>query len=286
MREIIEFRVSEEDARRDLNPEDGEVIGQFGGVRKLLLDSNDIRVARVGKLHREHWARGALFVTSWEIRRKYTKKELEAAELFQLRIRSAFEPAGALCGTQYDDTVGCPHCGVGARQLNELRLDPGSLPRGKDLAKTIAYSEIIVSARVVEAFRAHGLTGARFLPVLRKGGRGTIDSWYQLEVTSRPIGVAPRTRFGINLFDADEAGAYRCPLGHVLGLNLLSELSVVREDWDGADLCATKQWTGMRSRNGGVFRPHPLLLISPRLRNLLGELKAKGFELEVAHLVG
>jgi hypothetical protein len=61
---------------------------------------------------------------------------------------------------------------------------------------------------------------------------------------------------------------------------------VVREDWDGADLCATKQWTGMRSRNGGVFRPHPLLLISPRLRDLLGELKAKGFELEVAHLVG
>ena len=286
MRELIEFRVSEEDAQRYLKPEDGEVIGQFGGVRKLLLDSNDIRVARVGKLHREHWARGSLFVTSWDIRRKYTKKELEAAELFQLRICSAFEPDGALCGTQYDDTVGCPHCGFGARQLNELRLDPGSLPRGKDLARTIAYSEIIVSARVVEAFRTHGLTGARFLPVLRKGGRGAIDSWYQLEVTSRPIAVAPLTRFGINLFDADEAGEYRCPLGHVLGLNLLSELSVVREDWDGADLCATKQWTGMRSRNGGAFRPHPLLLISPRLRNLLGELKAKGIELEVAHLVG
>jgi hypothetical protein len=34
-----------------------------------------------------------------------------------------------------------------------------------------------------------------------------------------------------------------------------------------------------------VFRPHPLLLVSPRLRGLLGELKAKGFELEVAHLL-
>ena len=285
MREIIEFRVSEEDARHHLKPEDGKVIGQFGGVRKLLLDSNDIRVARVGKLHREHWARGSLFVTSWDIRRKYTKKELDAAELFQLCIRSAFEPDGSQCGTQYDDTVGCAHCGFGARQLNELRLDPGSLPRRKDIAKTIAHSEIIVSARLVEAFRAHRLTGARFLPVLRKAGRGVIDSWYQLEVTSRPLGVAPRTRFGINLFDADEAGEYRCPLGHVWGLNLLSELSVMREDWDGADLCATKQWTGMRSRNGGVFRPHPLLVISPRLRGLLGALKAKGFELEVAHLL-
>ena len=46
------------------------------------------------------------------------------------------------------------------------------------------------------------------------------------------------------------------------------------------------QWTGMRSRNARVFRPHPLLLISSRLRNLLGELEAKGIELEVAHLVG
>lgn len=285
MREIVEFRVEEEDARRYLRPEDGEVIGQFGDVRKLLLESNDIRVARLGKIHRDLWARGSLFVTSWDIRRKYTKRELEAAELLQLRIRSAFEPDGALCGTEYDDTVGCPHCGFGARQLNELRLDPGSIPRGKDFAKTIADSEIIVSARVVEAFRAHGVTGARFLPVLRKGGRGVLDSWYQLEVTSRPLGVAPRTRFGINLFDADDAGQYRCPLGHVLGLNLLSELSVVREDWDGADVCATKQCTGMRSRNGGAFRPYPLLLISPRLRTLLSELKAKGFELEVAHLV-
>ena len=93
------------------------------------------------------------------------------------------------------------------------------------------------------------------------------------------------TRFGINLFDPDENGEYRCPLGHVLGLNLLSELSVVGEDWDGADVCATKQWTGMRSRNGGVFRPRPLLLISQRMRNLLAALKAKGFELEVAHRV-
>jgi hypothetical protein len=285
MREIIEFRIAEEDARRYLEPEDGKVIGQFGGVRKLLLDSNDIRVERVGKIHRELWARGSIFCTSWEVRRTYTKKELETSELFQLCIRSVFEPEGERCGTQYDDTVGCPHCGFGARQLNELRLDPDSIPRGRDIARTIAGNEVIVSARVMEAFREHGLTGARFLPVLRKEGRGAIDSWYQLEVTSRPVGVAPVTRFGINLFDPDEKGEHRCPLGHVLGLNLLSELSVVGEDWDGADVCATRQWTGMRSTNGGVFRPRPLLLISQRMRKLLAALKAKGFELEVAHRV-
>jgi hypothetical protein len=285
MRETIEFRISENKARLHLKPDEGKLFGSTRTVRKLLLDANDIRIARIGKLDREFRKQGSLFVSSWDVRRKYTKKELEAAELFQLKVRATFEPDGSQCGTEYDDTTGCPHCAVGARQLNELRLDPSSLPRGKDIAQTIAYNEVIISARLVEALQAHGITGARFLPVLRKGGRGVIDSWYQLEVTSRPIGVAPGTRFGITLFDTDEAGAYRCPYGHIPGLNILSELSVVREDWDGSDVCATKQHVGYRSRNGGVFRPNPLLLISQRLRRLLGELKAKGFELEVAHLV-
>lgn len=286
MRETIEFRIDEKDAREHLKPEDGIVMGPFGGdVRKLVMETNDIRYAKVGRLQREFRKRGSFFFTYWDIRRKHTKKELEAAELFHLRMNTAFQPDGSQCGTEYDDSTGCPHCCVGARQLNELRLEPGSFPRGKELTRTIAYSEIVVSARLVEAMREHGITGARFLPVLRKSGSGIIDSWYQLEVTSRPVGVAPVTRFGVSPFDLDEAGEYRCPLGHIAGLRILSELSVKREDWDGADLCATKQWVGYRSRNGGVFRPYPLLLVSQKLRRVLGGLKARGFDLEVAHLV-
>jgi hypothetical protein len=286
MREFADFRIWEKYAREHLKPEDVIVLGPFGGdTRKLVLETNDIRYAKVGRLQREFRKRGALFFTGWSLRRKYTKAELEAAELLQLCLNSAFEPAGEDCGTEYDDSVGCPHCGFGARQLNELRLEPSTPPRGKALTRTSAYSEIIVSARLVETMREHGITGARFLPVLRKGGRGVIDAWYQLEVTSRPIRVEPVTRFGIDPFDPDTQGEYRCPLGHMAGLSILSELSVKREDWDGADLCAAKQWIGYRSRNGGVFRPYPLLLISQKLRRVLGELKARGFELEVAHLL-
>jgi hypothetical protein len=281
MRETIEFRISEEKARRFLKPEDGKKLGR--STRKLVLQTNDIRYALVGRLEQEFLKQGSLFFTYWDIRRTYTKKELEAAELFQLRLRSAFEPEGEQCGTEYDETVACPHCGFGARQLNELRLDPGSLPRGKDITRTIAYSEIILSARLVRTLQAHGITGARFHPVLRKGGAGTLEGWYQLEVTSRPLAVAPVTRFGVSPFDPDERGEYRCPLGHVAGLNILSELSVRGEDWDGSDVCATRQWLGYRSRDGGAFRPYPMLLVSRKLRGLLGELKARGFELEVAH---
>jgi hypothetical protein len=254
-------------------------------VRKLVLETSDSRFARIGEIERQFKKNGGTFFTSWNIRRQYSKAEFKAAELFQLLLRPGLEPVGEQCGTEYDDAGGCAHCGVGARQLSELRLDSSRLPRGKDLARTLAYSEVIFSARLVEAFTRHGITGARFLPVLRKGGKGVIDSWYQLEVCSRPVEVVSPTRFGIDPFDLDEGGEYRCPLGHVAGLNLLSELSVRRADHDGADVCATRQQVGPRSRNGGVFRPYNLLLISPKLQALLSSLKAKGFELERTHLI-
>lgn len=282
MREIADFRIAEHKARRFLGPEDGTVLG--GDTRKLVLDTRDSLFSRVGELDRQFRKEGSAFFLGWGLRRQYTRAELEKAELLHLRVRTTFEPEGGRCGTEYDDTVGCPHCGVGARQLNELRLEASRIPRGKDVARTLAYSEVIFSTRLVETFREHGLTGARFHPVLRKGGKGVIEGWYQLEVCSRPVEVAPPTRFGIDPFDEDEQGLYRCPLGHVPGLNLLSEAWVKRESYDGADLCATRQHVGPRSRNGGVFRPSPVLLVSPRLARLMGQMKAKGFELERAHL--
>jgi hypothetical protein len=285
MRELVEFRMSERKAQEFLGPEEGEVLGLTRDTRRIVLESSDVRVAMIRQIHLDLLKQGSWLVVSWDIRREYTRAELDAAELFHVKVRAVFEPEGERCGTVYDESVACPRCGAGARQVNELRLDPGRIPRGKDLARTLAYSEAIVSARLVEALRAHGTTGARFLPVLRKSGRGAIDSWYQLEVMSRPVGVDPATRFGINYFDWDTRGEYRCPQGHVAGLNILSELSVQREDWDGSDVCATKQWVGMRSRNGGAFRPYPMLLVSQKLRRVLGGLNAKGFKLEVAHLV-
>jgi hypothetical protein len=285
MRETYDFRIPESHAQRYLKPDDGKVIGFLGELRQVVLDSRDPRMEVIRKTEQAFRKRGESFHLGWTITRKYTEKELEAAELFYLFPRATFEPVGESCGTEYDDAAACQHCGAHAPQRTELRLDTRRLPRGRDIAKTIAYSEVVVSARLVEAFQKQGFTGARFLPIRSRGGRNAIDSWFQLSVESRPLGVAPQTRFGVAPFDEDEKGEYRCPKGHVLGLNLLSEVWVKREDWDGADVCATKQWVGMRSRDGGVFRPHPLLLISQRMRGLLTDLKAKGHQLEVAHLV-
>ena len=110
----------------------------------------------------------------------------------------------------------------------------------------------------------------------------TATGWYQLIVESKPLRVAPMTRFGINPFDDDAAGTYRCPNGHVLGLNRLSELYVEEADWDGADFHITREYVGTRR---GLLRPTRLIVVSPKLRKLFLEHKIKGADFEVAHLV-
>lgn len=103
--------------------------------------------------------------------------------------------------------------------------------------------------------------------------------WYQLVVTSRPLRTVAPTRFGEGLFE--EQNRYRCPHGHVVGLNLLSEVFVDRSDWDGSDIACTKELVGARR---GVLVPAPLLLISPRFRRLLVEHRIKGWKVDVGYL--
>ncbi len=90
---------------------------------------------------------------------------------------------------------------------------------------------------------------------------------------------------GIHPFDEDVKGQNRCLYAgkkdHVAGLNRLSEVFVARSAWDGSDITCTEQLVGVR---GGVLRPAPLILISPRFRRLLVENNVKGFREEVAYL--
>jgi hypothetical protein len=111
----------------------------------------------------------------------------------------------------------------------------------------------------------------------------SMKKYYQLIVTSHPISVAfPQTRFGIDPFDDDEEGAYRCPLKHVSGLNILSELSIVRQSWDESDVAITKEMMGVHR---GLLRPKSLLVFSQRFWRLFREHKMNGDTVEVAHFV-
>jgi len=279
MRETLELRVVEREASRLFRPDEGSVL-PGGHIRRVLLPLDDPRLPRVGAFDRELSKKDRAFFFGWTIHRRYSERELREAELLRLWPRATFEPAGEECGTQYDESRACPHCGAGARQASELVLDLKCVPKGADLARTIA-NEIIVSTRLVEAMQARGITGAEFRPVRQSGKKGAVSSgWHQLAVVSPPVDVVAPTVTGNDPFDLDEQDECRCPLGHIAGLNLLSELHIARKSHDGSDWACTRQLFSMRM---GLIRPHPLLLISPKLRALFVELKVKRLLIEVAH---
>jgi hypothetical protein len=222
---------------------------------------------------------------------RYAKRELAEAEVLRLRITRAFEPEGERCGTLYDESPACPHCGAGRVLVSDLHLKLThewqawpSLPRTKhfQIARTIA-DEIIVSRVLAERMEAEGSTGFALLPVYGSGPRGEeTPHWKQLMVAGRAGRTVPPTEFGIDPFDRDAEGTFRCPMGHVSGLNLLSEVYVPRADWVGSDLTVTDDLVGARR---GVLVPSPMLLISQRFYRLLLETGTRGFGVDVAHLV-
>jgi hypothetical protein len=203
---------------------------------------------------------------------------MQSAQVFALRPRSIFEPCGEMCGTEYDEAEACTLCGAGARQSTDLHLEAESIPK-RELSFTIAR-EIVISNRLAQALQAHDITGAAFLPVRDPTGK-LLDGWRQLTITSAPVDIVAPTLVGNDLFDLDEQGRYRCPQGHVLGLNRLSELWVRRGSYDGSDLVRTRQLIGARR---GVLHPKTEILLSPKLYRLLRELKVGRLVVEVAHL--
>ncbi|MGC8960780.1 MAG: hypothetical protein ACP5OO_13565 [Chloroflexia bacterium] len=349
MKKYVEFRIPEEFATLFLDPNIGKPLGRTPlgpTVRAIRVGVDEPLYERIGEIDRQHRAQGkGPFFFGWDIEYHYLRKELEMAELFHLLITAVFEPAGEECGTVYDDSTACPICGAGRTQVTSLILDLRKVPKGKDIARTIA-DEWIVSQRLAEILLDAGMTGFELRPVqhraryedepvdltkvpsgrelLRRAEEAGIEHgswefyvwlnrpearelaekaeqeyaellarraarrpkpmpvWYQLVVTSTPVPTVSPTRFGIHPFDEDPEGRYRCPLGHVGGLNLLSEVWVSREVWDGSDIVCTKELVGIRR---GLLMPAPLLLISPRLWRLLEENQIKGYKVEVAHFV-
>ena len=245
------------------------------------------------------------FFYSWELIRKYSQDELDSAEILHLIVTAVFEPAGEECGTTYDEEKGCTHifrnadgkvrissrqvlsfnvkdsCGVGATQTSELFLDLKRIPTRKDVAETIG-GQTVVAAGLGRSLADSGMTGFALGRVgsATKGPRQseTSKSWSQLLINSAPIPVSAQTRSGVNYLDRDRQGVYRWTFGHVLGLNLLSELFVDRVAWDGSDVFRTREHFGVRR---GVLRPFAPRLITQRFYAALKRASARGFRVEV-----
>jgi hypothetical protein len=156
------------------------------------------------------------------------------------------------------------------------------IPKSKDVCRTIA-GEIVVSRRAAELFSRHKITGAELVPIRSKGATSAeSEDWFQLKVLKSEAEIISPTRVGIDPFDEDEKGEYRCVLGDLIGLNLLSEISIASSSRGSADIICTSQFIGIRR---GLLRPEQLILISPKLAKLIESEKLKGCGYEVAHLV-
>jgi hypothetical protein len=277
MRETLELRMSEEEARRYLPQGVGKTLPS-GHVRKIVLDTRDPLVEKLRALEAEEAARDSTLFTTCAVSRLYTPRELQAAELLFVEFWPFFEPAGEECGTVYDESTACSWCGVGACQASPLHMQLRRIPKARDISLTMG-GEIIVSKRLAEALREHHITGHQLHPVLDTAGRATGD-WFQLLIPSHTVEAVPPTQFGRSYL-APEPDASRCPHGHVAGHRILSPLHVSRASLDGNDWACTRQHLGVRR---GLGRPYPMYLISQHLYRLLLQLKVRRFSAEVAHV--
>lgn len=280
MQEIAEFRIAEEYAHLLFKYNEGVRLGD--SVRKIEIDITDPKFVEIGVLEKKIQKKdNTYFFSSWTIKRKYNKSELENAKLFLFRPTAYFEPAGEEHGTVYDESTACPSCGAGAKQVGPLFLPVSRIPKGKDIAITIA-GEIVVSQRLVQLFKQHKITGVDFDPVRKSiKSKAKSDAWFQLLVRSSTAEIIPPTRLGIDPFDDDSKSEYRCSNGDTIGLNVLSELTIRKSTRGNDDFFSSHQFIGRRA---GVLRPERVLFISPKVWKLIVSEKLKGCKVEVAHL--
>lgn len=159
MIELLELRVHAERAAEIFEDNEGVVLGPL--IRKVLISTSDPRMGRIEELQHEG---PAAFVAGWTYHRRYSAEEIAEAEAFRLLPTAFFEPEGGSCGTVFNESTSCVHCGAGRTQVSDLMLDLRKLPKSKDFACSIA-SEYVVSSRLAGLMEREGLTGFDLKPV-------------------------------------------------------------------------------------------------------------------------
>lgn len=279
MIELVEFRIPEANARNHLPPGAGVLIN--GSVRKLVVDTKSELFEEIGILDLRFKSQGAAFYTACSIKRNYSRNEIESAPLLHLKISKVFEPSGEEFGTVYDESAACKTCGAGALQASKLILPEKKIPKSKDFCRTIA-GELVVSRRAFETLQHANVAGADFSTIVKSSRTGELsESWFQLFPNSPGLEIISPTRIGIDPFDADAEGRFRCQCGNLIGLNLLSEITVKASRHPFRDIQFSQQFVGVRR---GYLRPEKVLFVSQRFRSAIELGKITGVEFEVAHI--
>jgi len=279
MKETVTLRINNDFAHLLFNANEGKNLG--ASVKVVELSKDDPRYRQIPQI--ENQVKNEFdsnFFFGWEINRKYSKMELDSAELFYMKIRSTFEPSGEECGTIFDESMACKICGANRIQMSPLTLKQGSIPK-KDVSRTIA-GEIVVSEMFTLAYKERRLKGVSFEPIYYTDER---SDYFQL-LSDELVELSYETIAGVNPFDlskSNENEIYQCPLGHTIGLNILSE-PYVRDTLEikKSDFIASKQKIGVKR---GLLRPMPINFCSQDFRRMVVEEKLSGFNFEIARIV-
>lgn len=284
MREIVRIRAR----RRDISKGGLEPLREW--VRPIgsnivevavpLDDSRGRRFVRRLRFLNQALAR-SLNSSAWA-EREYDKKELDGARLLRIVIESTFEPCGEDCQTRFDSRKECANCLAGRVVIPPLRLRKSTLPRNADIAQTIAMDEWVITRRLGMLLRKAHLTGFT-LGSIACGGRASVRDWRHLVVHGDAGYLVQPSSFGSNPVDlrrGDDRLCKTCRRGRA-GI-LISEAYVSRAQWDKSDVCITRDVAGLGM---GCVRPSPELFVSQRAYAVLRKANARGFRIEVAHVV-
>ena len=185
------------------------------------------------------------------------------------------------CEASYDYSFSCPICRSGPFQNSPISFDTNALSKNRHIYRTIS-GEIFVSSQFVSTFLKNKITGINFRDIDVCAKKSNADSWFQMIVSLADIDIVSPTRIGNDPFDEDTSGKYRCPNGDLIGLNVLSEISISRRQiWDH-DVMHTRQFIGVHR---GLLRPERLILVSPKTRAVIESAKFKGVDFEIVRLV-
>jgi len=284
MKTIYEFRVVKKYAHLLFKKEECHEIGS-DFICVVHLEDNDPRLKEFPKIiNLVRRKNDSFFFSSWHMIHQYSKKELYASLLLHIKINRMFEPCGEEQGAIYDDRMACPICGDNRKQISSLILKYSSIPK-TDISRTIA-DEVVVSERFVELYEKYHFTGASFKEINYLGRKKDRPiAYYQLIIPEAVIELSDKTIRGcdpFNLSDRSENEIYRCPNGHTVGLNLLSEVHIKPTEGNQYhDLNATRQKFGVRR---GLLNPYSLLICSNRFMRVFKEERLKGLTFDRVYI--
>lgn len=253
----------------------------LGSIRVVTIAGDDPRIGEITQVQRRLHKRGDMLVVGFEIIRSYSEEELLQSEWLRMVPTSFIQSCGEECTTIYDDTVACGFCGWGAAQVNRLSLPPSKVPIGPDLGVTWA-GEWVVSGKFAEVFE--GLVGSDLDLMMVSRCRTQllpIADRFQLVARETPFELVPPTTVRDHLIENEGGGENVCPLGHNLGLNVISELYVRRLYHTEVIICRTTNGFGARR---GLLRPGAPWLVNQEFYRKFINARLIGAKFEVVHL--